>query len=175
MFTSAGVDACLRRLLRDVLPVLVPIDGTPARGAYIKHLLENRLKGEVSRATKEAITAIEPLERLIDLYVADLTGASLQRWQDLQKIRTALGLPKERPGDDRLRNLEDFFNARNEIAHELDLINPSGPGNRRRRHRDMQAVGDQCNRVICVIEEFIRGASEVVKASGRRDCSPSAT
>jgi hypothetical protein len=169
VFTSAGLDACLRRLLRDVLPVLLAAQ-SPAAGAFTRYLFENRLKGELTRATKSAIVDMDPRGRLIDLYVADLT-ASLQDWTDLRKVRDGLGLAQEAAGinltDPRLETLKDFFAARNEIVHELDLVDPSGRGSRGRRHRDTAAVGSQCSEVLTIVEAFLRAAGAAVKAGSQ--------
>ncbi|GAB2554178.1 hypothetical protein [Kribbella endophytica] len=164
VFTSAGLDACLRRLLRDVLPVLIKAGG-PANGKFIGYLHESRLQGNLTKATKNAITADDPRAQLIDLYVEDLAGSSLQSWTDLQAVRNALGLSDQYLDDQYLESLKPFFAARNEISHELDLLDPSGRGDRGRRHRDMTAVGKQCDSVIQVIELFLRETAAVVNSS----------
>ncbi|GAA3556205.1 hypothetical protein [Kribbella ginsengisoli] len=163
VFTSAGLDACLRRLLRDALPDLIHAGGA-ADGKFTGYMHEHRLRGELTKATKSAITSADPRARLIDLYVEDLAGSSLQSWQDLQSVRDALGLTARTLVDSNLQNLKPFFAARNEISHELDLVDPSGRGNRGRRHREMTAVGSQCDLVIHVIEDFLVDTSKAIKA-----------
>lgn len=169
VFTSAALDACLRRLLRDALPVLISGGTADAAGRFTGYLHTERLRGELSKATKDAITSADPRGQLIDLYVSHLAGSSLQSWTDLKKVRDALGLPANAAGTDlsdvRLEGLKDFFIARNEIAHELDLVDPSGKGSRNRRHRDMTIVGTQCSDALAVIEAFLRAAATTVKAA----------
>ncbi|MFF1613530.1 hypothetical protein ACFVYA_37675 [Amycolatopsis sp. NPDC058278] len=162
VFTSAGLDACLRRLLRDALPTLIRAGGSP-HGKFTGYLHENRLKGELTKATKIAITDPDPRTRLIELYVADLAGSSLQSWEDLKSVRDALGLTAQNLSDPQLQGLKGFFAARNEISHELDLVDPTGRGDRGRRHRDMIAVGAQCDLVIHVIEDFLRDTASALK------------
>lgn len=162
MFTSAGLDACLRRLLRDALPALIEGGGKP-QGEFKGHVITTRLAGTLSRETKNAITDLDPRTRLIDLYVEDLAGSSLQGHTDLIRVRDALGLTNVALTDEHLEALKDFFAARNEIAHELDLLDPTGRGDRGRRHRDMAVVGDQCDRVIHVIEDFLRATAGASK------------
>ena len=124
----------------------------------------------LTKATKDAITSTDPRGRLIDLYVAHLAGSSLQSWSDLCRVRDALGLPAAGVGvdlsDGRLEGLKDFFHARNEIAHELDLVDPSGRGSRSGRHRDMTVVGTQCSDVLTIIEAFLRATATTVKNAG---------
>ncbi len=161
VFTSAGLDACLRRLLRDALPCLIEAGGK-AHGNFTGHLYKGRLRGELTEATKRAIVDPDPRAKLIELYVKDLTDSSLQSWKDLKSVRDALGLTSQHLADEQLEDLDDFFTARNQISHELDLEDPSGRrGIRARRHRDMKAVGEQCDRVIRLVEIFLR---ETVKA-----------
>ncbi|MBB3662610.1 hypothetical protein FB384_001514 [Prauserella sediminis] len=167
VFTSAGLDACLRRLLRDALPTLIRAGGQ-ADGKFKGDLVQNRLKGELSKATKEAITDPDPRTRLIELYVLDLTGASLQSPKDLMRVRDGLGLKVESLADSHLEELADFFVARNHISHELDLIDPSGSGRRNRRHRDLMAVGKQCDQIIHVVQDFLRGAAAATKPAVNR-------
>lgn len=169
VFTSAALDACLRGLLRDCLATLIAAGGA-AEGAFTKYLFEGPLSGTLARSTKKAIAHADPRGQLIDMYVQSLAGSSLQSPTDLRKVRDALGLPDNDGSNDltdhRLDALEDFFAARNEIAHELDLVEPAGRGSRRRRHRDMEKVGQQCNEALKVIETFLRTTAKTVKAKG---------
>jgi hypothetical protein len=92
---------------------------------------------------------------------------ALQSWTDLKKVRDALGLPTGDPTldltDARLQRLKDFFAARNEVAHELDLVDPSGKGSRTRRHRDMSSVGAQCDDALAVIDAFLRATAKQLR------------
>lgn len=171
VFTSAATDACLRRLLRDALPtILIPADTGAAR-RFTSYLHSERLGGALDKDTKTAITSADPRGQLIDLYVKYLAGASVQRWTALRNVRDALGLPDGLVegadlSDARLKTLDDFFHARNEIAHELDLIDTTGKGSRSRRHRDMIIVGAQCNSALKVIEAFLRATATALKTIG---------
>lgn len=77
VFTAAGIDACLRTLLRDSLHTLLSTTGD-AHGAFVAHFMANRLTGDMTKATKQAIVNIDPRSALIDLYVEDLAGSSIQ-------------------------------------------------------------------------------------------------
>ncbi|MFB7123712.1 hypothetical protein [Kitasatospora sp. NPDC056273] len=164
VFTAAGVDACLRTLLRDALTPLLASDG-PAHGAFTKHFYEQRLNGSVTNATKKAVVSLDPRAALMDLYVQDLTGASIQSWKELRAVRNALGISSDRLDDAVLQTHQSFFDARHEVVHELDLIDPSGKGSRGRRHRDLAAVGDQCNGALCLLTDFINPTAQAVKAA----------
>lgn len=173
VFTAAGMDACLRTLLSDALPTLLSEEG-PAHGAFTRHFFANRLKGEMSNATKKAIVDINPRSSLIDLYVEDLTGRSIQGWKDMGNCRDALGIVSPKLEDVVLEMHQDFFNARHEVVHELDLIDPSGKGSSGRRHRDLAAVGSQCDRALLLLHDFIALTARAVRSVGaKRDTSGS--
>ncbi|MFG2800599.1 hypothetical protein [Streptomyces pseudovenezuelae] len=167
VFTAAGVDACLRTLLRDSLPTLLATPGG-AHGAFVEHFMNNRLNGPLTKATKDAITDIDPRSALVDLYVEDLTGSSIQGAKDLTRCRNALGLKKDSALDGAiLDGHQSFFDARHEVVHELDLVDPSGKGTRSRRHRDLAAVGAQCDGALQLMHAFIAPTARTVKAARR--------
>lgn len=74
VFTAAGIDACLRTLLRDALPTLLLTEGL-AHGAFIKHVRDKRLKGELLPGTLECRPTEE--DGLAD---QELCKGYLSRW-----------------------------------------------------------------------------------------------
>jgi hypothetical protein len=172
VFTAAGIDACLRTLLRDALAALLQDGNGPAHNAFTKHFMDNRLKGDLTTPTKKAIVDIDPRAALIDLYVQDLTGSSIQGWKDLARCRDALGITGGKLGDSDLQAHQDFFNARHEVVHELDLTDPSGKGTRGRRHRDIAAVGRQCDDALQLLYHFIAPTATAAKAIRRTAGTP---
>ncbi|WP_228083795.1 hypothetical protein [Streptomyces profundus] len=167
VFTAAGIDACLRTLLRDSLHTLLSTAGD-AHGAFVAHFMANRLAGDMTTATKQAVVDIDPRSALIDLYVKDLAGSSIQGGVDLVRCRNALGLKQESALDDQiLKSHQPFFNARHQVVHELDLVDPSGRGTRGRRHRDLAAVGDQCDGALQLLHAFIAPTARTVKSARR--------
>ncbi|MBO0871764.1 MAG: hypothetical protein J2P19_00065 [Pseudonocardia sp.] len=167
VFTSAGIDASLRTLLRDSLTTLLRTDGR-AHGVFTRHLYGERLNGSVTEATKKAVVALDARGALIDLYVADITGASVQGWKDLKKVRDALGIVSDSLVDEHLKTHQDFFDARHQVVHELDLVDPSGKGSRGRRHRDVPEVARQCSRALALVEEFIHQSAQEVRQASRQ-------
>lgn len=161
VFTSAGLDACLRRLLRDALPAL--INGNPAAEGKFKHFLHNQMNGKVGDRFKVAVVDPSPRTRLIEVYVETLTGSSLQGHKDLQNVRDALGIPTTEITDATLKDLGAFFAARNEIAHELDLVDPTGRGSASRRDRKLAMVRDQCDEALRQVKTFVAGAAKQVR------------
>ncbi|MFJ1551895.1 hypothetical protein [Streptomyces sp. NPDC088246] len=165
VFTSAGLDACLRRLLKDALPTL--INGNSAAEGKFKQFINEQLNEKASKAFRAAVIDPDPRTKLIDIYVEALTGSSLQGHKDLQRVRNALGIPESDISDSALAGLSPFFAARNEIAHELDLVDPTGRGSSSRRDRTMTAVRDQCDEVLQQVKAFVVNAVKQVKAAGK--------
>ncbi|MFD5878478.1 hypothetical protein [Streptomyces yangpuensis] len=168
VFTTAGIDACLSALLKDALPTLLRIDG-PAHNAFVAHFMKERFKdNKVTQATKKAVVAFDPRTALIDLYVEDLTGPSIQGAKDLARCRDALGL-KDDPAlaQSVLDEHQPFFNARHEVVHELDIVDAAGRGTRSRRHRDIAAVGEQCDGALQLLRAFIAPTARTVRTARR--------
>jgi hypothetical protein len=162
VFTSSGLDACLTRLLRDTLPALVATDGHAEK--YFKKWVGNRLDNKVSSELRQAILDGDPRARLVELYVKTISTPSLQATSDLLAVRDALGLTDAQVSDDLVEGLAPFFAARNEIAHELDLVDPTGPGTPSRRQRGMEAVRKQCDDVLTFVSTIIQATVRVVRA-----------
>lgn len=88
-------------------------------------------------------------------YVDSITKGSLQTEKDLRAVRNALGIaPSGVFTDAHLATFADFFIARNEIVHELDL-QASGPGIPTRRARKMSPVRDLANEAIDITAQFV--------------------
>lgn len=167
VFTSAGLDACMTRLLKDALPVLV--NGNRIAEREFRQWCSSAIapNGSFSKSILPTLLDRDPRGRLIELYIVATSAPSLQSTGDLKKIRQALGLEDSMLPTDQIDGLAPFFKARNEIAHELDLTEPTGPGTRSRRQRDMDAVRDQCNQTVQLIAQIIRSVSRELRGCYR--------
>lgn len=168
VFTSSGLDACLTRLLRDALPVLVETDTSAEK--QFKRWVGDRLDGTAGKVVGELRQAIlhrEPRGQLVELYVKTISKPSLQATGDLLGVRDALGIPADRVRDADVNALASFFAARNEIAHELDLVDPTGPGTPSRRPRALEAVRGQCDDVLGFMAKIIGATATTVRAAHR--------
>jgi hypothetical protein len=144
VFTGAGLDATLKQLIRDSLPRLLE-SNAQAHDKFERFAADELGTGEIAdtRAIARYLTSPDPRSRLIEDYVYDLTGSSLQSADQVQTTAGALGID-----DSSLRTqiggLRTLFVARNEISHELDLQELSRPGDRTRRSRAMQETETLC-------------------------------
>jgi hypothetical protein len=115
VFTAAGLDATLKQLIRDTLPALLETS-RQAHDKFESFAADKLGTAEVADTKMMAryLTSPDPRSRLIEDYVYDLTGSSLQSAEEVDKTAGALGI------DDaglrkRIADLRELFVARNEI------------------------------------------------------------
>jgi hypothetical protein len=161
VFTSAGVDACLEVLLVHAVPVLIDCNGN-ARGKFERYIDNQANAPKVTQDFLGAIKDLNPRMRLLELYVRDLTSASFQGSKSIKdRCLAALGITNEQLPYSRLTTLESFFRARNDVAHRLDLMQPTKddakPDRQPRRQDD---VGQMCDEVLILVCDLIKTVAE---------------
>lgn len=161
VFASAGVDACLKQLLRDVLPLAIKVN--EEAGRRFRKYVGEQLDRSVSPSVRKAILDGDPKARLIDLYVSARTGPSLQGKKDLVNLRAALGIPEQALPDEQLARVDAFFAARNEIVHELDFLPTGGSGIPQRRTRDWPGVIEECDEILQLIAAHVIFVNDYLK------------
>lgn len=166
VFTAAGVDTCLRTLMRDALASLLAVEGS-AHYAFCGYLQNKRLKEPLTKVTREAIKALDPRAALIQLYVDDLGAVSIGASKDLISVRTALGISEQDLPNELLEKHGPFLAARHEVAHEMDLIEAPDTGSNTRRHRDIAAVSSQCSDILALVHDYVRLTAKGLKAARR--------
>ena len=169
VFTSSGVDACCKLLLRETLPTLLD------RPSSARNKFDAFLRDEIGRPRNaadfhRALVDLQPRSRLIEYYIEDRTRGSLQSSGDLRKrVKQTLGIPDAILPDHRLTSLDSFFSARNQVVHEMDFVSlrnaVSAPRKGAARHRrTARAVALQCGVALEVIAEIIGAAATVIRA-----------
>jgi hypothetical protein len=154
VFTSSGLDACCKRLLRDALPDLIA--GNPTAARKFQEFVKQELATGPSDPFAQAILSPAPRTQMIKVYIAGKTKASLQGSGDMKtRVRDTLGISNARLPVDKLEQLDDFFKARNAIVHDLDYESPSSLSSRARHRRKMEEVRDQCDTVLSVVATVI--------------------
>jgi hypothetical protein len=161
VFTSSGLDACCKRLLRDTLSALIDghVEASKCFTAWIARGLHNKVPGDMKRA----ILSIDPRTELIKLYVEERVGSSLQSTDDLKRVRDALGIDESQLPDSEIDSLKTFFTDRNAIVHDLDYEDTTGTGTGRHRRR-MEDVREQCNMVLALIATIISETARNLRA-----------
>ncbi len=167
VFTSAGLDAAMTRLVKDAGRHLVPQADSGAHRQFGEYLKMELAKPNVSDSFRTAVLSSDKNDALLGLYLAERTKASFQGSSDLRvRVRQTLGIPKSSVTDADFASLDEFFRARNKIAHEMDLEDADS-GSTRRIHRRSNEVAGQCAQVFTVASALIRGAAGECRRSKR--------
>ncbi|MFW0150488.1 hypothetical protein ACNUDN_11775 [Mycobacterium sp. smrl_JER01] len=166
VFTSAGLDAAMKRLVNDVGRFLAQQPGTGARGQFEQYIREQLARPQVTESFRAAVLSIDVSEQMLSTYLGEKTKASFQGSSDLRtRVRETLGIRKTDVPNDDLTALDDFFLARNKISHEMDLKAPDTDSTAR-VHRNPDAVAAQCAEVFRVGTALICGAAIVCRNIG---------
>lgn len=146
VFSGAGLDATLKQMIRDTLPLLLEAGNEQAHKKFEDFASDRLGTGEIADtgAIARYLTSANPRERLIEDYIYDLTGSSLQSKEEVQKVAGALGV-EDKDVRKEIDGLKPLFVARNEISHELDLKKPEKAGDRTRRSRPIGQTQTICN------------------------------
>jgi hypothetical protein len=162
VFAGAGLDSMLKQLIRDALPTLAESDLKVVEEFEkfaSRRLRQSGVDDEGPSASKLLVSALiseSPREAILEAYVQDLTGSSLQSASELLKATAALGIQGALSTYGRLG---DAFRARNEIIHELD-INFSHST----RNRQTRALAD----MVLLSDEILRVAAHVLQLTDER-------
>lgn len=109
------------------------------------------------------LTHPNPRERLIEDYIYDLTGSSLQSAEQVQNVAGALGI--EDSGVRRsINDLRGLFVARNEISRELDFQQPEKQGDRARRTRKIADTEHMCHGAFEVAQQMVDAVATLLSA-----------
>jgi len=156
VFSSAGLDACLEVLVSHAVPVLVS-GNDKARGKFERYIDSQATAPKPSQQFLSAIKDPDPRTRLLELYIRDLTSPSFQGSASIKdRCSTALGITNERLPGSRLSSLDEFFRARNDVAHRLDLTKPAAlDAKPDRQPRSQDAVGRMCDEVLVLVRDLI--------------------
>ncbi|MEV4775222.1 hypothetical protein [Microbacterium sp. LWH12-1.2] len=158
VFSGAGVDAVLKQLVRDTLPRLLR-GHAPTQERWTKFL------SELSKQERTVFAVLKNRsvdDALLTAYIDSLTTRSLQGHDELKNVRDALGLDEIQFSNDRLQGFREFFDARNTIAHELDLKPSRGQGDAERRDRNMKPSLEMCDRVFLLLVDYVLATEELM-------------
>lgn len=136
IFAAAGLDSMVKQLVRDTLRAVLAKE-TGARLQF-SDFVQSRLKRKDPVDLKylaEALVAERPTEHLAAELVRELTGNSVQSKDQLLSVAAYFAIPADeitkKPDE-----IKRVFDARNQIAHEMDI--QFKQANRSRRSRTYQ-------------------------------------
>jgi hypothetical protein len=160
VFTGGGLDATLKQLIRDTLPRL--LEANSQAHEKLEAFAADRLgTAEIAdtRTIARYLTSASPRQRLIEDYIYEMTGSSLQSADEVQKVAGALGID-DKETRKQIKELRPLFIARNEISHELDLQSPEKPGDRSQRTRSISVTKTVCDSGFAVCQLIVNSVGE---------------
>jgi hypothetical protein len=160
VFAGAGIDASLKCLVRNCLPLVVR--RSPPAASELTKFAKRRLDSD-SSLVAVWLTEEVPRDRIIQDYVEDLTGGSMQSHAAVMKAVGALGLQGFKARDVQAV-LGPLFKARNEVVHDLDLED-SGSLTHARRPRRAQEARSMANGGYRLTLDIIQAADALVAGS----------
>jgi hypothetical protein len=166
IFTGAGLDATMKRLVNDAGRALILAKAPGARASFEVFLKDEMAKPNLSDGMRKAVLADSPDRALLSHFLATRTKASFQGSSDLKsRVRQTLGIPKRLVQDAQIDGLDDFFVARNKIVHEMYLEDSTGTSVARVK-RVPARVATECASVFDVAGALIRGAASICRSAG---------
>jgi len=158
VMAASGLDSMTKQLIRDSLPELIA--KKPPIRAGLETFVTRQLRGDAeggasasgNRFLARILVSNAVRDQLIEEYILNLTGTSLQSAEELKKAAAALGIDPHAVGI-RDSELKPIFDARNKIIHELD-INFDHP-NRNRESRTRPVMTRYANTLLDVAERIL--------------------
>ncbi len=157
IFATAGLDSMMKQLVRDALGRVISRErGAQAQfGDYVQSRLARGGSIDV-KYLAQALLADDTREHLKDELVRELTGSSLQSKDQLLRVAAYFAIPADELASD-ISQLKDVFDARNQIAHEMDV--QFKQANRSRRSRTYDAM-EAATRVVLTVSTAFYSAVE---------------
>jgi len=169
VFAAAGLDSMLKQLIRETIKQLAEKD------AEVQNELETFVQRQIRGDSEDAETisgykflasvlvAVSQQDRIIEEYIRELTGNSLQSQDQVFKTAKALGLDPNSVGLDATR-LKSTFEVRNRIIHELDVNLKTGRGKQSRHNRTKSELEAHANNLLDVGEKILKGVESKLKS-----------
>lgn len=165
VMSCAGVDAALKQAIRDCFAHL--LEKHPAVREGFEKFIRRRITGEGDllelTAGAKFLSVIlaerEPRTRLIDEYIRELTGDSLQSAEEVLRATAALGLDNRSLGLD-VPRLKETFAIRNKIIHELDI--DLAAKKRKRKVRGQADLLDTADFMLATIAKLLETLDKIL-------------
>jgi len=156
VMAASGLDSMLKQLIRDTLSTLVAVNDRVRDG--LEKFATRSIRGEAevpdslggTKFLARVLISSQPQQQVIEEYIRELTGGSLQSVSELSRTAAALGLSRTKIDHS---VLNPIFGIRNKIIHELDI---DLDGDRRKRNlRGRDAMMKATNKLLEVGEEIL--------------------
>ena len=166
VFAAGGLDIVVKELIRGALRPLAAADSDvqqefekfAQRQLRTDSLTES--KYDPTKFLAKILVSNSPYVTLIENYIYELTGSSLQSTDELFKAAAALDIEHGflRSGK---KELTSAFAARNNIIHELDVdFDSGGIGKRQRRARTRTGLQEHADLLIKTSDDFVKAVEK---------------
>jgi hypothetical protein len=163
LFSGAGMDAALKRLIEDALAALLDVSSDVHE--KLETFVVSRLNSDAATSSlARFLVSPAPRNAVIVDYISSLTGESLQSVEQVDRVAGALGL-NDRALREEIKGLRGLFIARNEISHELDLQQTQRQGDRSRVTRKLRATEALAHSGLNVTQRIINGVAVTLTGS----------
>jgi hypothetical protein len=164
VFSAAGLDSVLKELIKGAIRALAATD--PEVKGELETFVQRQLRGESEepdtiggrKFLARVLVSARPQDRLIDEYVIELTGSSLQSPDQLVRASKALGLQPASVGVDP-KELRTIFEARNKIIHELDVNLERTAARRNQNSRRRPDLESWSSKLLEIAEQLVGGVN----------------
>jgi hypothetical protein len=171
VFAAAGLDSCLKQLIKDAVPTLARLDSNVQE--EFETFVQRQIKSDVSNLAEanskakflaKILASPNPHEKLLSSYVQYLTGESLQSFAQLNRAAIALGAKMQFITENEPK-LVNIFKVRNKIIHELDVIFSGKPGHRQRNNRKKADLQEYAELLLQVTDGIINKVQSKIEKS----------
>jgi HEPN superfamily RiboL-PSP-like protein len=165
VMSCAGLDGSLKQAIRDCLEHLLEKNKVVRDG--FEKFIRKRISGEgdvLELAGGAKFLALmladkEPRKRLIEEYIKELAGESLQSVEEIMRTVAALGLDQKALTLD-VSKLREIFGIRNKIIHELDIDLDAKI--RKRRVRSQADLLDNSDSILKTAETILNALDKAL-------------
>lgn len=166
VFAAATLDSVIKQLIRDCLESVAK-KNLEAKSEFEK-FVDRRLRSTEGEASvnipllRSALLSGQPPAFLAEEYVRDLTGGSLQSKDEVVRAASALGIDLQLKKPDH-QQIQEVFDARNQIIHELDYLHRKQKQKQRnRRNRNRKLCLEQTERLLLLARTFVDRVASAV-------------
>lgn len=158
VFACAGLDAFVKKLVKDKLPLLVSID-KKVEQKFIEYVQKDLKEDKILNTLALALINNAPRDIFLEKYVNNMTSDSLQSADELFKVSNASGLETDKLlSKTRKASLTEAFSVRHQIVHEMDINGansiPKTTGYRTRRQRVATDMEKHTKNILKLAEDF---------------------
>lgn len=152
VFAAAGLDSCIKHLIKDSLHSLSLFD--PKVRTLLDKFVKKVIRADSPDRLASALLSDSPRQDLVDSYIYDLTGSSLQSFDELAKAAGALGVKVDMLIEKK-KEITEIFVTRNKIIHELDVKFEAQPGQRERNSRSKSGLETNAKLLLSIADKFV--------------------